>query len=387
MNDVIVLGLGGMGSAAAYHLARRGRRVLGLEQFDPVHDRGSSHGETRMIRECYSEHPSYVPLVQRAYENWRQLERDSGLEGILTITGGLYVGAPDSEIIAGARRSATEHGLRHEILDADEIRRRYPELRPDAADVGFFDFNTGFLRCETAVKAHLDGAARHGAELRFRERIVEWSADERSVRVRTERGRYEAGHLIVAAGAWGPATARLPTVSLRPERRVLYWVQPGGGVDPFRLGRFPCFTWDLEGNDFLYGFPSVDGTTVKVAFMHAGGPCDPDTVDRTVSPEEMERIRAALRRHMPAMDGPVATAKTCMYTLTPDQHFVIGLHPEYSRVTLTLGFSGHGFKFASVVGEIAADLAEHGATRHPIALFDPRRPELLNDSAGSPETT
>ena len=386
MYDVIVFGLGGMGSAAAYHLARRGRRVLGLEQFDPVHDRGSSHGETRMIRECYSEHPSYVPLVQRAYENWRQLERDSGLGPILTITGGPYVGPPESAFVAGARRSATEHGLRHEVLDAKEIRSRYPELRPDPVDVGFFDYSAGFLRCETAVKAHLDGAARYGAELRFRERILAWSADDKSVRVQTEKGRYEAGHLIVAAGAWGPTAAQVASISLRPERRVMYWVQPGGGIDPFRLGRFPCFRWVLEGNDFLYGFPSIDGATVKVAFMHAGGTCDPDTVDRSVRPEEMERIRTVLRRVMPAMDGPVARAKTCMYTLTPDQQFVIGLHPEYSRVTLTLGFSGHGFKFASVVGEIAADLAEHGTTRHPIALFDPRRSAGLNRSAGAPES-
>lgn len=374
MADVIICGLGAMGSAAAYQLARRGRSVIGLDQFDPVHDRGSSHGETRMIRYSYAEHPSYVPLVTRAYELWEALEKETDRSGLLTRTGGLYVGPLESEGVAGALQSAKEHNLPYDLLDAKEIRRRFPPMMPAPSCVGFYETNTGFLRCEEAIRAFLDGAARTGADLRFRERVTGWQARAGYVRVTTNRDTYEAERLILAPGAWAPEFAHFPRSSgLRAERRVMYWMQPSQGIDPFCVGRFPCFTWDLDGGDFLYGFPTIDTTSVKVAFMNAGDVCDPDRPDRNVTPDEIRRIQACLSSRISGLDSECLRATTCMYTLTPDKHFVLGQHPHHSNVSVAMGFSGHGFKFASVVGQILADLATEGTTEHAIDLFDPAR--------------
>ncbi len=374
MTDVIICGLGAMGSAAAYQLARRGRRVIGLEQFDPVHDRGSSHGETRMIRQLYAEHPDYVPLVTRAYDLWEALEKESGRRGLLTRTGGLYVGLSNSEGVAGALRSANEHNLPYELLDAKELQRRFPAMAPHPQNVGFYDANAGFLRCEDAVRAFLDGAIQRGADLRFHEKVMDWEATSDSVRVTTDRSTYEAEQLIIAPGAWAPNLAHFPRQgALQAERRVMYWMQPTQEIDLFHIGRFPSFTWDLPEGDFLYGFPTIDNRSVKVAFMNVGDPCDPDRPKRSVAPEEIDRLRDFLASRIPGLDGECVRATTCMYTLTPDNHFVLGEHPRHSNVTVAMGFSGHGFKFASVIGEILADLAIHGSTQHAIDLFDPHR--------------
>lgn len=374
MADVIICGLGAMGSAAAYYLARRGRRVVGLEQFHPVHDRGSSHGETRMIRQSYAEHPSYVPLVTRAYELWDALEKETGKTGLLTRTGGLYVGPLESDGVAGALRSAKEHNLPHEMLDANEIRRRFPPMNPDPEFVGFYEVNTGFVRCEDAIRTFLDGAARSGADLHFHEKLTGWEARDGVVRVTTERGAYEAEHLILAPGAWAPEIAHFPrSGALRAERRVMYWMRPQQGIDPFRIGSFPCYTWELGGPDFLYGFPSSDNVSVKVALMNAGAPCNPDQPERNVTPDEVKKIQSFLGSRIAGLDGECLRAVTCMYTVTPDKHFVLGPHPHHPNVSVAMGFSGHGFKFACVVGEILTDLAVNGETAHTIDLFDPRR--------------
>lgn len=373
--DVIVVGLGGMGSAAAYHLARRGRRVLGLERYSPAHALGSSHGHSRIIRQAYFEHPAYVPLLLRAYELWEALERDAG-EDLLTICGGLMLGAESSHTVAGALRSAREHGLPYEFLDAAEVRRRYPPLRVADGLVGFYETRAGFLRPEACVAAHLRLAAAHGAELRFEEPALGWEfAPGGGVRVRTGRGEYSAERLVVAPGPWAPQLLADLGLPLVVERQVLYWFEPVARAADFAPDRFPIYIWEFEDESQLYGFPAQPGPPggVKVAFFRAGEPTTPETIDRSLRPAELAEMRAALAEHLPDLNGPLLASATCMYTTTPDQHFVIGAHPSQPGLIVASPCSGHGFKFASVVGEILADLAIDGATRHPIGLFDPQR--------------
>jgi sarcosine oxidase len=374
--DAIILGLGGMGSAAAYHLAARGRRVLGLDQFTPAHDRGSSHGQSRIIRQAYFEDPAYVPLVLRAYELWEQLERETG-QHLLTITGGLMLGGAQSAVISGSLRSAQTYNLPYETLDADDIRRRFPPFAPDEDTVGLFERRAGIIRPEASVSAHLGRAQELGATLHWEEPVLLWEADPSGdhVHVTTARGNYAAERLVIAAGHWASNVLAGLGLPLEVERQVQYWFDPSGGVDPFLPERFPIFIWEGAEGAAAYGFPAIDGSHggVKVAFHHQGEITTPETIDREAHADEIERMRAYLRTHIPALDGALLKAATCMYTNTPDQHFVITKHPKYPQVAIAAGFSGHGYKFASVVGEILADLAINGTTQHPIDLFTPDR--------------
>ncbi len=370
--DCIVLGLGGMGSAAAYHLAKRGQRVLGLEKYTSPHNRGSSHGQTRIIRQAYFEDPAYVPLLFRAYELWRELEGESN-STLLTETGGLMIGRPNSEVVTGSLRSAKQYGLAHEMLDARELRRRYTPLRPDADTVGLYEGRAGFLRPEACVKAHLDRAEQCGATLRFEEEALDWSPHGGGVRVRTASGTYEAGRLIISPGPWAPHVLAGLNLPLEVERQVLYWFDPAGGVEPFLPERFPIFIWDSDDGYTPYGFPAIDGPRggAKIAFYRApySPLCTPETCDRTVHPEETEVMRAAIAGRIPSLNGPCLAAVTCLYTVTPDKNFIIAPHPEAPQVVIACGFSGHGFKFCSVVGELLAELAINGSTRFDIGLF------------------
>lgn len=370
--DVIVLGLGGMGSAAACHLARRGQRVLGLEQFGAAHARGSSHGRSRVTRTAYFEHPAYVPLLLRAWDLWRELGSATG-EPLLTPTGGLMIGHRDSALVQGSLRSAREHGLPHQLLDAAELRARYPQLNPDPETVALLDEKAGFLDPEASVRAHLSQAAAAGAELRFEEPVTAWSASPSGagVRVETAAGTYEAAHLVLTPGPWAPSVLADLDLPLKVERQVLYWFEPEGGVERFQPDRFPVYIWETAPGIHFYGFPHQSGPPggVKVAFFHVGRPCTPDSIDRTVALAEIEAMRAAVADHIPGLCGRFLTATTCMYTNTPDGHFVIARHPRHSSVVLASPCSGHGFKFVPVVGEILADLVTRGTTAHPIELF------------------
>ncbi|MGH3321119.1 MAG: N-methyl-L-tryptophan oxidase [Streptosporangiaceae bacterium] len=372
--DVIVVGLGGMGSAAAYRLAERGQRVLGLERFWPAHDQGSSHGGSRIIRQAYFEDPAYVPLVLRAYELWEQVRRDAGRD-VLTITGGLMIGAPDSRTVAGSVRSAEQWGLDHELLDAAQIRRRFPTMAPDDDTVGLYEPKAGFVVPESGVAAHLRLAERAGADLRYDEPVLEWRAGGGSVTVRTPDGAYTAAELVVCPGAWAPELLADLGVSFRVERYAQFFFAPTGGPGPYLPDRHPIFVWEGTGGRQFYGFPALGEPepAAKVAFFRGGQPCTPDTIDRVVHPEEVEDMRAFVAPRIPTLPGRFVDAVTCMYTVSPDEHFIIARHPAHDRVTVACGFSGHGFKFASVVGEILADLAVDGSTSHPVELFDPRR--------------
>lgn len=362
--DVIVVGLGGMGSAAAAHAASRGKRVLGLEQFQPAHDQGSSHGRSRVIRLAYFEHPAYVPLLRRAYELWRRLEEQSGRR-LLQITGGLMIGSPESDVVAGSLRSAREHHLDHEVLDAHEIHRRFPPFTPSRGVVALHEHAAGVVFPEEAIRAHLDIAADNGAHLHFDERVEQWSANSSgSLEVRTSRARYECERLILAPGSWASALFRIDWLPLEVEPQQLHWFDPAGGAAPFLPDRFPIYIWDIGNGIQFYGFPADEEEHVKVAFFRS-----------TVKGEAA--MRDALRPCIPALaNGTLVETVSCKYTMTRDQQFVIGLHPDHQNVVIASPCSGHGYKFASVIGEILADLAIAGETRHPIGLFAPARFKL-----------
>ena len=374
MADVIVLGLGAMGSAAAYHLAARGVRVLGIEQFTSPHDLGSSHGGSRIIRQAYFESPDYIPLVLRAYELWRKLEVDSGTR-LLHITGGMTLGRAGGEIVSRTMAAAREHSIPFEVLEGAEIARRFPAVRALDGDVAVVEPHAGYLLPEECIRAHLKMAEEAGAELRFEERVEGWKAVSGGVEVRTSRGTYEARHVVIAAGPWAQS-ALAEVFPLRVTRQVMAWIQPRGGVGDFVPERFPVWlAEDPEGGAPAYGFPAIDGEDggVKAAIHGSDIVCTPETVDRAIHDADLKRIVERVKVRMPALEGDVLRAKTCMYTMTPDENFVIGAHPSVPNCTVACGFSGHGFKFASVVGEVIADLAMMGRTELPVGIFDPGR--------------
>ena len=365
--DAIVIGVGGMGSAALYELARRGRRVLGLDQFHPPHNRGSSHGHTRIIRRAYYEHPSYVPLVCRAYEKWYDLEQRTGRH-LLTGCDCLTIGPAGGELVTGVRRSADEHGLAVESLTAAEVVKRFPAFRPGDDAVVVLEHGAGFLFGEDCVDAHCEVAVALGAEVRAEEPVVGWTVVSDGVEVRTGQGTYRASRLVVTAGAWATRLLADIGIPLTVMRQVMLWFTP---TDPalFRRDRFPVYLIDTPSGAF-YGLPAIDGRGHK-ASRHYGAPelPGPEGVDWTVHPADEAPVREFFRRHLPAADGPRTDGQVCLYTLTPNRHFVIDVHPGHPQVALACGFSGHGVKFAPVVGEALADLAEKGTTALPIDMF------------------
>ncbi|HWE96936.1 MAG TPA: N-methyl-L-tryptophan oxidase [Tepidisphaeraceae bacterium] len=370
--DVIVIGIGAMGSSACHHLARRGARVLGLEQFDIPHALGSSHGSSRMIRLAYYEHPDYVPLLRRAYELWDELEGVSG-QKLLYRTGGLYMGPPDGEIVGGAIRSAREHGLAHEVHDRDQIRRKFPQFEIPEHWVGLFEPEAGFLAPERVIAAYAQVALRAGAEVRGRETVIEWTSDSRGVRVRTNKGEYHAAHLVFCGGPWSGKLVRDLGVTLTVTRQVLGWVWPRD-PDAFALGKLPVWAIDHLDGTIHYGFPMIDDVPgFKLAHHRPGPATDPDRVERDARPGDEDTFRPILRTMIPSADGTLLSMKVCLYTNTPDGHFILDRHPAHDNVTIACGFSGHGFKFASVIGEILADLAIDGSTKLPVSFLAMRR--------------
>jgi len=366
--DVIVIGIGAMGSSACHHLARKGARVLGLEQFDIPNALGSTHGSSRMIRLAYYEHPDYVPLLKRAYALWDELEVESG-QKLLYRTGGLYMGPRDGEIIGGSLRSARQHHLAHELLDRDELRRRFPQFEVPDNWVALHEPEAGFLRPEAVISSYAELALRAGAELHGREPVIEWNADGKGVRVVTSRAEYQADRLIFCGGPWSGRLIRDLGVELRVTRQVLGWVWPKK-PELFALGRLPVWAIDHLDGTIHYGFPMMnDVPGFKVAHHAPGETTDPDRVARDPQPGDEETFRPILRQMIPAADGPLLSMKVCMYTNSPDGHFILDRHPKHERVTIACGFSGHGFKFASVIGEVLADIAQGGSTTLPAAFL------------------
>ena len=371
--DQIVIGVGGMGSAAVYELARRGQRVLGLEQFGVPHELGSSAASTRIFRFAYFEDPSYVPLMRLAFARWQMLERNFG-ERFVTTTGGLDMGLPSSRVVRGAKLACQAHGLTHEVLQASEVARRFPAWRlPDEFEA-VLQPEAGFLLADRAIVAHVTLARRLGAEVNENEAVRRWQVIGDRLEVETDRARYETGSLILAAGAW---TAKLldPLKTLAiPERQVVGWFATDG--PHFAPGQFPVFILDCPGNGTFYGIPQQHEEGFKVGkFHHRCQTVDADSIDRRIVPEDITVLRGIGDYLAKPLGAPVGF-KTCMFVNSPDEHFILDALPEHRNVVVAAGFSGHGYKFCAAVGEILADLAMQGHTPHDTHLFKLSRPAL-----------
>lgn len=372
--DVIVLGVGGVGSAALYHLAKRGVRVLGIDRFTPGHDRGSSHGQSRLIRRAYFEHPDYVPLVEAAFGDWRELEERTG-EKLFHQSGLLQVGPADGVVLSGVRESARRHGLAIENFSAAEVNAEFPGFfLPDGCE-GVFERGAGYLLVERCVELHAQEAVRLGAELHTGEAIRGWRAEASAFRVITDRAEYTAARLVIAAGAWAGQLLAELGIPLEVRRKPLYWFATKSDVYQAANG-CPGFLYDLAEGCF-YGVPQLDANGVKVG-QHSGGAVvsDPLTVNRAVDPVDFGAVAEFVSRYLVDATTQRTNHTVCMYTMTPDEHFVVDRHPRHEGMAFAAGLSGHGFKFTSVLGRALAELALDGRTDLPIGFLSVSRPAL-----------
>lgn len=370
--DVAILGLGAMGGATAYHLAKRGQRVIGIDLHSPPHTKGSSHGKSRMIREAYYEHPLYVPLVQRAYALWGELERAAGDRSFFIRTGGLMVGAEAGALVRGTLRSCEEHHLPHEVITSRDLHRRYPAFSPLDEMVGVLEQRAGILLPEAIVQAHLELAVHHGAVLRLETRVDGWDHGSEGVTLRLGEETVHARQLVVAAGAFVgdllPELGKLLTV----ERRPIHWFDPVRFPEYFTPQRMPVSIWELENGTIFYTKPDL-GDGVKIGIHHGGESDRRVPVGHPVSDAEDAEIYDLLRRFVPFAKGHPRERAICRYTMAPDAHFIVDRHPQAEDVLVLSACSGHGFKFASVIGEAAADLLTSGACAFDLSPFSLRR--------------
>jgi sarcosine oxidase len=372
--DCIVLGTGGVGSAALYHLARRGARALGLDRFPPGHDRGSSHGDTRIIRLAYFEHPDYVPLLKRAYELWAELEARSEKK-LYHEVGLLQAGPVDGQVVAGVRDSAKRHGLSVEDLTPGEVEARWPGFRVPHSHDAVYEKRAGFLLVEECVRTHCEEAVRAGAEIRTGESVLRFEARGSGVTVITDRGSYQAGRLLITAGPWAPGLLAGTGLHLRVVRKPLLWYRTRSTVYRADAGG-PCFLFETPAGIY-YGFPEIDASGLKVAEHTGGKPvADPLQVDRSVGAEDRAPVERFLASYMPQVSSDLVKHAVCLYTLSPDENFVIDRHPAHPKVAFAAGLSGHGFKFTSVLGETLAQLALDGRAALPIEFLSLGRPAL-----------
>lgn len=366
--DVAVVGLGAMGSAALAHLAARGARAIGFDVHHPAHALGSSHGDSRLIRLGYFEDPSYVPLLLRAYENWRTMETRLR-QDILTITGVLQIGRTDSRIVRGTQESCALHGLPLDVFDPGWVRRRFPVFAIDDDEVAVLDPQGGYLRPEAAVMGHLKLAAGDGAVMHFGEKVTALDPGSDGVTIVTDTGRYSAGRVIVATGAWVSELVPVLAGHAVPIKQVVSWYQPGDGfiTTPQRM---PAFIRDDGENGTFFGFPAIGLDGVKVGcHAHCREPIDPNQPNPPVNDGDTDVLDSFVRRRLPAAGGFRVRSATCRYTMLPSEDFLIDLLPGEKRIVVASPCSGHGFKFTSVVGEILADLALEGGTALPIGAF------------------
>ena len=364
--DVIVVGLGVMGSSAAYQLVQRGQKVLAIDAFEPGHARGSSHGESRIIRQAYHEAPDYVPLIWRAYDQWRELESESGAS-LLFVNGGLIVGAPDGRTVQGTMRSGELYGLPYEPLSAREVGRSYPGVTLPDELMAVLDPNAGYLLASKAVKVFQDLAKQHGAKLRFAEPVTRWEVDGGGVRVETNHETWRADRLVLAAGPWSGQFLAEIGLPLTVQRVANAHFQ-STRQDLFDGSHAPIFSMLIPEGHF-YAIPGSKDIGFKIGRHDNLQTVAPDDVAQPVSDDEIAMFQQVLDTYLPGAGGPVISTLTCLYTMTPDKHFIIDQHPKHEQVAIACGFSGHGFKFAPVIGEVLADLVIDGDTRHPIGFL------------------
>jgi len=375
--DVIVLGAGGVGSAAFFELARRGARVLAIDQFEPPHDRGSSHGQTRIIRQAYFEHPDYVPLLRRAYQHWAELEWAAG-QRLYHETGLLEVGPADGVVVPGVLRAARLHGLEVDHFTPREARRRFPQFCVPGDTEAVFESRAGYLLVERCVDAYLSQGQRLGGKLRPGERVVDWRVEPTAITVQTEAGAYWAARLVVAAGAWSSLVLGDGRVRFDVVRKHLHWFGRTTG-DYQAVSGCPVFFFELP-EGYFYGMPAIDDRGVKAAGHHGGEAVgDPAQLDRTIDPQEREEVVRFVGKHLPGVTNAATGHAVCMYTRTADEHFVVDRHPDCEHVVFAAGLSGHGFKFAGVLGQALADLALEGKTDLPIEFLRLDRPALKTE--------
>jgi sarcosine oxidase len=369
--DAIVLGCGAVGSAALGHLARRGLRVLGLDRFTPPHDRGSSHGRTRMIRQAYFEHPDYVPLVRRACEQWLALEHGIG-RTLYRETGLLEIGSPMGQVIPGVLASARQHNLAVDELSAGEIDRSFPGFVVPDGTCGVFERHAGILHVEECIRAQVEQALTAGVELRLEETAQFWRLNGANVVVGTDRRHYEAPRLVITAGAWAGQLLADLNVSLIVRRKPQYWFAPRS--DAYRADDgTPAFLYDTPDGVF-YGMPVVGPEGMKCAEHSGGVPvADPSQLGREVDLTDLARVERFITACLPQLTTTLTEHVPCMYTMSPDGHFLVDVHPGHPQVSFVAGLSGHGFKFAPVLGEALADLATTGQSDLPIEFLSVKR--------------
>ncbi len=372
--DTIIIGLGAMGCAAAWACSARGHRVLGLEQFPLVHDQGSSHGQSRIIREAYYEHPAYVLLVQEAFQRWESLEETTS-QTLLTRCACANIGPPGSEIIQGVQRAANEHHLSIETWNAQTIRQNIPAMSVPDDFVAVVESNAGWLKVEECVRSMQKVARQRGATLNEQERVISWSASANHVEVITDRDQYAAERLIITAGPWAAQALVELNLPLRVMRQLQLWFTPPSvNALQYAAPHLPIFIIDTPDGHF-YGIPSQAGSGVKIA-QHYGAPelLSPEEINRSLNDQDLRPVRQFLHNYLPALaQSPLASHAICIYTLSTDRHFIIDHHPQHQRVALACGFSGHGFKFAPVIGEMLADLLENKVREQTQSLFSINR--------------
>lgn len=392
--QTIVIGLGAMGSAATYQLAKRGNRVLGIDRFSPPHLYGSSHGDTRITRQAIGEGSEYVPLVLRSYELWAEIERETGKK-LLTVTGGLIMTGVEGTLRHGSYffnqtvASAEKYGIPHHLLDADEIKKRFPQFKLKGNERGYFEEKAGYVRPELCIEAQLELAQRYGAQLALDENVLSFAADrDDKVAVKTDKGEYEAEKLIVSAGPWvGGLLGEMYAQHFTIYRQVLYWFDVEGPISQFEAPNFPIWIWEFGTavEDLMYGFPAIDGARggVKLASEQYKKSTNPDTVSRDVSKQDIEEMyRRYVSPHFAGISERCVKAVSCLYTVTPDHRFVIDAHPEYPQVIVASPCSGHGFKHSAAIGEVLAQLVVEGHSEIDISAFAFRRFVDRSDAAG-----
>lgn len=366
--DAIVIGMGAMGASSTASLAQRGARVLGIDRFSFGHDHGSTHGENRLTRLAYFEHPDYVPLLKKSHELWRSLEGISG-ETIFKETGLLYFGKASSQVLAGVRKSAKLYSIPTENFSAIEIAKKYSAFSVTGDWEVIFEPSAGYLRIESALSGFASQAEKLGAKLARNEAVLDWAAREDGYEVRTDRRTYWGKHLVLALGPWNSTSLLKWSLPLQVRRQTQFWFAPKAYAT---VPDYPCFAFDL-GNAFIYGFSPLQGK-IKIADHTLGEVVrNPSVVDRMVRPHEAERVSATIAEFFPWLSPEPVKASVCLYTMTPDSNFVLDSHPDFKNVVVAAGFSGHGFKFAPVIGEVMADLALDGKTKYPVSFLNGRR--------------
>jgi sarcosine oxidase len=354
-----------MGAAASYNLAKRGLRVLNIERYGVNNRFGSSHGKTRIIRLAYYEDPRYVPLLRRAYDSWHEVEAKSGKK-LLQITGGLMIGRSDGELVRGVLRSAKEHRLAHQVLSASEVERRFEAFTVGVGMEAVYEEGAGVLFAEDCVRAFVGLASEAGCDFRFSETVTSWKSGAEGIEVETSAGTQIASKVVMCAGAWN-ADLVGGVLPLRVERQVPLWFS-SGGKEIFAPPRMPIFIMEEEKGVFYYGTPEV-GHGVKVARTHGGEVSGPDAVRREVTEEDVAPVRAFISRRLRKLSTDPIASTTCIYSNTPDLNFAIGRLPAEGRITVLSACSGHGFKFASVLGEVASDLVTDEKPRYDLSFL------------------